>query len=70
LGRWVGAGDRLRRHAPLRALAAFGPRLNAANLGVTCGVGFGCFQNGNRGKSLNTSFEGLDFVQGGGVIFF
>jgi hypothetical protein len=44
--------------------------LNATNLGVTCGVGFGCFQNGNRGKSLNTSLEGLDIIQGGGVIFF
>ncbi|MGB3023116.1 MAG: hypothetical protein WBB50_13460, partial [Methyloceanibacter sp.] len=46
--------------------------LNGVNLGTTCvGNSDGsCYNNGKYGKSLNTSWEGLDIFQLGGVIFF
>jgi hypothetical protein len=47
--------------------------LDARSLGVACADSQkdgGCFSNGRFGKSVNTSFEGLDIFQIGGVIFF
>lgn len=46
--------------------------LNGVNLGTTCvgNSGGSCYNNGKFGKSLNTSWEGLDIFQLGGVIFF
>jgi hypothetical protein len=47
--------------------------LSAKNLGVDCVGQAGdqtCVGNGKFGKNLNTSWEGLDIFQIGGVIFF
>jgi hypothetical protein len=47
--------------------------LNATSLGFVClpdAAGNGCIGNGRFGKNVNTSFEGLDIFQVGGVIFF
>jgi hypothetical protein len=43
--------------------------LDARSLGFSC-IDSTCVANGRLGKSVNTSFEGLDIFQVGGVIFF
>ena len=74
LGHRRGAGDRLGRHACVRPLAASRPRprcdqcrLHTLHGDHDTGT-FNC--NKKFGKSLTTSWSGLDIFQIGGVIFF